>query len=81
MEKECVLLGIKVDIHTRKESDGITIWVDKDYLSLIEEMKPFVAKDRKLYHVQVGAFSKRENADELMEKLSKAGFTSYLKYE
>jgi len=25
-------------------------------------MKPFVAKDRKLYHVQVG-FSKKENAD------------------
>jgi len=78
MEKECVLLGRKVDIHTRKESEGISTWVDKDHLSLIGETKPSIVKDRKLYHVQVGAFSKKENADVLMEKLSKSGFTSYL---
>ncbi len=81
MEKECVLLGQKVNIHTKEISDGINTWVDKDHLILIDEIKPSSQIDKKLYHVQVGVFAKKENADALMEKLSRAGFSSYLKYE
>jgi len=81
MEKECVLLGRRIDINTKEESSGINTWVDKDHLILIEETKPSAEKDKKLYCVQVGAFSKEENAEELMKKLSKAGFKSFLKLE
>lgn len=35
----------------------------------------------KLYKVQVGAFSKRENAEKLLEKLKKAGFDGFIKIE
>lgn len=81
MGKECVLLGKRLDIHTKNELDGINTWVDKDHLILIEKMKETEPKDKKLYHVQVGAFSKKENADEMIRKLSNAGFVAYLKYE
>lgn len=81
MEKECVLLGKRIDIQTKSESEGINTWVDKDHLVLIEESTPADFTGRKLYHVQVGAFTKKENADALMEKLSREGFSSYLKYE
>jgi len=81
MEKECVLLGRRIDINTKEESAGINTWVDMDHLILIEETKPTVEKDKKLYCVQVGAFLKKENAEELMKNLSEAGFTSYLKLE
>lgn len=33
------------------------------------------------YKVQVGAFSKKENADALLARLKKAGFEGYIKYE
>lgn len=35
----------------------------------------------KLYKVQVGAFSKRENAESLLQKLKKAGFDGFIKIE
>lgn len=35
----------------------------------------------KLYRVQVGAFSKRSNAEELQKKLKKDGYTAFIKYE
>jgi cell division septation protein DedD len=35
----------------------------------------------KLYRVQVGAYSKRENADAMATQLKAAGFNCYIKYE
>jgi hypothetical protein len=35
----------------------------------------------KLYHVQVGAYSKRENADAMVQKLKGLGIDSFIKYE
>lgn len=35
----------------------------------------------KLYRVQVGAFSKRSNAENLQKKLKKDGYTAFIKYE
>jgi hypothetical protein len=35
----------------------------------------------KLYKVQVGAFSKKENADKLLKQLQAAGFNGFIKYE
>lgn len=37
--------------------------------------------NEKYYRVQVGAFSKRENAEAVMERLKKSGFDSYLRYD
>lgn len=35
----------------------------------------------KLYKVQVGAFSKRENAEKLLKELKKKGYEGFIKYE
>lgn len=35
----------------------------------------------KLYHVQVGAFSDKDNADKLLNDLTNAGFHGFIKYE
>jgi hypothetical protein len=35
----------------------------------------------KLYHVQVGAYSKQENAQAMLDKLKAAGFDGFIKYE
>lgn len=45
--------------------------------------KPVQTKQtgNKLYRVQVGAFSKRSNAEELQKKLKKDGYTAFIKYE
>lgn len=40
-----------------------------------------VALDKKYYKVQIGAFSKKENAEALLAKLRAAGFEGFLKYE
>ena len=37
-------------------------------------------KEKKYYRVQVGAFSKRENAEELLRKVKAAGFDGIIKY-
>jgi len=82
--KPCVLLGRKVHKTTEIESAGIMTWVDKDELTLISPVTkaPEVPADQKKYYrVQVGAFSKKENADALMEKVKAAGFDAYMKYD
>jgi hypothetical protein len=78
--KEAVLLGKKVHKRTGDESAGIMTWVDKDILELVNkraESNP----SGKFYRVQVGAFSKKENAKALMDRLKKAGFDAYMKYD
>jgi N-acetylmuramoyl-L-alanine amidase len=40
------------------------------------EKKP--VEDKKLYHVQVGAYSKKENAENMAKKLKAAGFDTYI---
>lgn len=81
--KKCVLLGKKVDKKTKNESNGIMTWIDKDALNIIistikEESK---AVNEKYYRVQIGAFSKKENAEDLIKKLKDAGFDGIIKYE
>ncbi|WP_366923885.1 N-acetylmuramoyl-L-alanine amidase [Metallumcola ferriviriculae] len=40
-----------------------------------------IAKAKKLYRVQVGAFANKQNADAMLEKIKAAGFDGYVKYE
>ena len=84
--KECVLLGRTVLKSNMDEKDGIMTWADKDILDLVSkgvevEPKPEVRTTQKFYRVQVGAFSKKENAKALMDRLKKAGFDAYMKYD
>ena len=82
--KACVLLGRKVDKKTGKESAGIMTWVDIDELTLIvpKAREPEQSSaSGKLYRVQVGAFSKKENADMLLSRLKAAGFEGFVKFE
>lgn len=81
--KPCVLLGKKVNKKTGKETAGIMSWIDKDALTIIKtssnkQEKP--PKDRKYYRVQVGAFSKKDNAESTLKRLKKSGFDGYIKY-
>jgi len=71
--KTCVLLGKKVNKKTGIESAGIMSWIDVDTLTVIKSKKP--PDNQKLYRVQVGAFSNKENAEALLKKLKSAGFT------
>ncbi len=83
--KECALLGIRVDKKTGAESSGIATWIDKDNLAFVsstpKEEEPIVSVNGKFYRVQLGAFSKKENAEELLKKLKAAGFDGIIKYE
>ncbi len=82
--KACVLLGRKVDKASGKVSVGIMTWVDKDVLNMVskEEKKSEPTTDsKKYYRVQVGAFSKKENAEALLKKVKKAGFDAFVKYD
>ncbi|QGG47358.1 N-acetylmuramoyl-L-alanine amidase [Heliorestis convoluta] len=89
--KECVLLGKKVNKKTEAESAGIMTWIDKGALIIIvptaketEEREPLATKavpeeDKTYYRVQVGAFTKRENAEALLKQLEAAGFEGYIR--
>lgn len=39
------------------------------------------ADDKANYRVQVGAFSEKENAEEMLQKLKASGFEGYIKFE
>lgn len=78
--KESVLLGKKVHKRTGDESAGIMTWADKDILKLVNK-KAETNPSGKFYRVQVGAFSKRENAEALMARLKKAGFDAHMKFD
>lgn len=81
--KTCVLLGKKVDKKNGRESAGIMSWIDKDALTVINSSskteKSTVGK--KYYRVQVGAFSKKDNAEATLKQLKTAGFDGYIKFE
>lgn len=47
----------------------------------LEPEKVTEPNQSKYYRVQVGAFSKKENAEALMKRVIKAGFKAYMKYE
>lgn len=82
--KASVLLGRKVNKMTGKESAGIMTWVDNDELSMVsqEEKKSEPPTDsKKYYRVQVGVFSKKENAEALLKKVKRAGFDAFMKYD
>jgi len=82
--KVCVLLGKRVDKKTKQDSAGIMTWVNEDELILVDRIRDDSEEDthpKKYYRVQVGAFSSRENAENLMKELTKSGFNCYVKYE
>lgn len=86
--KACVLLGKRIDKKSGKESVGIMSWIDKGALIVIvpkeTERSPEAKKqtvDTKYYRVQVGAFSEKENAEDLLGKIKAAGFKGFVKYE
>ncbi|TYS69743.1 peptidoglycan-binding protein LysM [Sutcliffiella horikoshii] len=79
--KACVLLGKKVDKKTGKESSGIMSWINVGALTVITKSSKSEKVTNKYYRVQVGAFSKKENAEELLEKVKKAGFEGYIKQD
>nr|WP_246451994.1 SPOR domain-containing protein [Alkalicella caledoniensis] len=61
-------------------------WADKDILDLVSKgvevnPEPESKTTQKFYRVQVGAFGKKENAEALMNRLKKAGFDAYMKYD
>lgn len=76
--KESVLLGKKVDKKSGVEAAGIMTWVDKENLKLVRRAGvDGNRKDegaRKLYRVQVGAFSDRGNAERMVGRLKAVGF-------
>ena len=78
--KVCVLLGKRVDKKTKQESAGIMTWVNEDELILVDRIREDI-QSKKYYRVQVGAFSSRENAENLMKELTTSGFNCYVKYE
>ena len=82
--KSCVLLGKKVDKKNGKESTGILSWIDVGSLVVIVS-KAKEAKTSKennnYYRVQVGAFSNKENAEELLKRVKAAGFEGYIKFD
>ncbi|WP_350342336.1 N-acetylmuramoyl-L-alanine amidase [Proteinivorax tanatarense] len=81
--KSCVLLGKKVDKNSKEESKGIMTWADIDGLTNLsarpKEDKASKGSGKKLYRVQAGAFSKKENADKLLKRLKSAGFDAYIR--
>lgn len=81
--KECVLLGRTILKGSMDEKDGIMTWVDKDCLTVISSAAKEVelaTTTRKYYRIQLGAFTKKENAEELLKKLKAAGFDGMIKY-
>jgi len=83
-DKECVLLGKTILKSTMDEKAGVMTWVAKDNLDMISagvEVEPEKKRDKKLYRVQVGAFSEKKNAEDLMARLKTAGFDAYMKFE
>lgn len=80
----CVLLGKKVDKASRNETAGIMTWVDIDVLNRISSiMKAPVESntDPKYHRVQLGAFSKRENAESLLKELKEKGYSAVIRYD
>ena len=76
--KTCVLLGKKVNKKTGVESAGIMSWIDAGSLIVIvsKAREIYTPKEsKKYYRVQVGAFTNKENAEELLKKVKSAGFS------
>jgi rare lipoprotein A len=63
--------------------DMIKSGTTKVKLTVLTEGKSGTVKESKntTWDIQLGAFSKRENAEALVKKLQKAGFTKYLAYQ
>lgn len=82
---ECAFLDNKKDVQiidTDAEQKAMGKAIAKGVLkelgiSYIEE-KPAVKEDGKIYRVQVGAYSKRENAEAMLNRLKSAGFDAII---
>ena len=82
--KTCVLLGKKVDKKSGKESAGIMSWIDVGSLIVIVPAAKEAntsKKSNKFYRVQVGAFTSKDNAEALLERVKAAGFEGYIKQD
>ncbi len=56
-------------------------WVDEPLTSPLSKEPEQSTGSGKLYRVQVGAFSNKQNAEATLKKLKAAGFDGYIKYE
>jgi N-acetylmuramoyl-L-alanine amidase len=65
--------------HTEEIGEAICKGVCKHYGVTYKEKEAPKKETGKLYRVQVGAYSEKENAEALLAKLKKAGFEGYIK--
>lgn len=66
--------------HIEDIAEGITKGICEYYgVKYVEEPKPIIEPAAALYRVQVGAFSKRENAEKMLAALKAAGFEGYIR--
>lgn len=49
--------------------------------NISKKSPPQEKKTKKYYKVQVGAYSKKSNADSMLKRLKNAGFDGYIKFE
>lgn len=65
--------------HTLDIAEAICRGVCKYYnVKYVEPVKEDTTEKGKLYHVQVGAYSVKENAENMAKKLKSAGFDAYI---
>lgn len=78
------------DLETKKENiaqDNNALLTDTVIIENIDTVFDIIKKHisvssgDKLYHVQTGAYSSKENAQKMVEKLKNAGFQAIIKYE
>jgi len=69
------------DKFARQSSKAQVEFLVENYQLKKKEMKKTKDPEGKLYKVQVGAFIYKENAEELLEKIEKAGFEGFIKVE
>lgn len=61
---------------------GVCDYFGYTYIAPVTEMaKEETATPNVLYHVQVGAFAKKDNADALMKRLQEDGYEAFIKVE
>ncbi|MDC3418651.1 SPOR domain-containing protein [Aquibacillus salsiterrae] len=56
-------------------------WINVGALTVFTQSSKSERGTNKYYQVQVGAFSRKENAEELLGKVKRAGFEGYIKFE
>lgn len=78
-QKACAKAGIKyVQVSIPKASENSSTNNDASYLDKINGIKKVQREEGKLWDIQIGAFSKRENALNYASKIKAAGFSNVI---